>query len=409
MTERVSVATNGAQALNGNSYFASVSADGRFVAFGSSADGLDPSDMNGGADVFVRDRVNGTTERVSVSFAGIQGVGTGYFSSISNDGRFVAFASWGTDLVNGDTNGVADVFVRDRLNGTTERVSVDSGGAEGNGESAYYNSPSISADGRFVAFESLATNLVAGDTNGVYDIFVHDRLNGTTERVSVSSSGAQGNGPSGSSFVSGGAKLSADGRFVVLASYANNLVAGDTNQLEDVFVRDRDASGFTSLCDAGLGGVIACPCSNPPNGPAHGCDNSVNTGGAVLTAVGNSYLSMDSIVFTTCCEEPNAMSIVVQGDALVADGLQFGEGVRCVGGTLKRLYTKTALGGSITAPDFGAGDPSVSARSAALGDVIQAGDSRWYLVYYHDPNAVGPCSQLGQFNATQTAHVAWSL
>src|SRR5213595_159425 len=114
--------------------------------------------------------------------------------------------------------------------GTTERVSMDSAGNEGNGGSG---GPAISADGRFVAFASYASNLVPGDTNGVADVFVHDRQTGTTKRVSVNSAGTQGNGGSGSP------AISADGRFVAFSSYATNLVPGDTNGVVDVFVHDR--------------------------------------------------------------------------------------------------------------------------------------------------------------------------
>src|SRR5262249_36368541 len=154
---------------------------------------------------------------------------------------------------------------------TTERVSVDSGGAQSNDHSLY---PAISADGRFVAFESLASNLVAGDANGWLDVFVHDRQTGATELDSVDSSGAQGDADGLYP------PISADGRFVAFESQASNLVAGDPNVALDVFYHDRAASGFTSLCDPGANGVIACPCANPPTGPRRGCNNSAATGGA---------------------------------------------------------------------------------------------------------------------------------
>jgi Tol biopolymer transport system component len=242
-TERVSVSSSGAQG-DGDSGFASISADGRFVAFESLASNLVPGDTNAtagdpwsGRDVFVRDRLTGRTERVSVSSSGAQGNSWSAEPSVSADGRFVAFTSWASNLVPGDTNATAgdpwsgcDVFVRDRLTGRTERVSVSSSGAQGNDWSY---SPSISADGRFVAFKSFASNLAPGDTNVVRDVFVRDRLTGTTERVSVSSSGAQGDGGSGF------ASISADGRFVAFESSASNLAPGDTNACYDVFVRDR--------------------------------------------------------------------------------------------------------------------------------------------------------------------------
>src|SRR5262249_6855355 len=154
------------------------------------------NDTNGQADIFVRDRRTGTTERVSVATGGAQGNGESGCCSvaISGDGRFVAFESFASNLVPGDTNGEFDTFVRDRQTGTTERVSVATGGAQADGASGIV---SISADGRFVAFVFFGTNLVPGDTNDQPDVFVRDRLRGTTERVSVATGGLQSNGPSG--------------------------------------------------------------------------------------------------------------------------------------------------------------------------------------------------------------------
>jgi Tol biopolymer transport system component len=401
-TQRVSVDSGGAQG-NRDSGGTSISADGRYVAFSSEASNLVSGDTNGFFDVFVRDRQNATTERVSVDSGGAQGNGNSARASISADGRYVAFKSIATNLVPGDTNALDDVFVRDRQSGTTERVSVDSGGAQGNANSEDYCSPSISADGRYVAFGSYATNLVPGDTNGFTDVFVRDRQSATTERVSVNSGGAQGNSYSLSP------SISADGRYVAFDSSATNLVPGDTNGLYDVFVRDRNTAGFASLCDPGVGGVIACPCSNPPSGPDRGCDNSASTGGAILSASGVASVSADSLVLTTSGEKPTALSIVVQGSAVVSSGLVYGQGVRCPGGTLKRLYVKLAHGGSITAPDFFVGDLYITERSAALGDPIQPGQSRWYLVYYRDPVVLGGCPSTSLFNATQTGQVSWSL
>ena len=227
-TPRVSVDSAGVQ---GNlwSDYPSISADGRYVAFESYATNLVPGDTNAN-DIFVRDRLLGTTTRVSVDSAGAQGDWGSYHPSISADGRYVAFGSDSTNLVPGDTNGSRDVFVRDTLTGTTTRVSVDSAGVQGDGAGGYY-SPSISADGRYVAFDSWATNLVSGDTNGTGDVFVRDRLLGITTRTSVDSGGTQGNGESGKP------SISADGRCVAFSSVASNLVPGDTNGVEDVFVR----------------------------------------------------------------------------------------------------------------------------------------------------------------------------
>jgi hypothetical protein len=127
----------------------------------------------------------------------------------------------------------------------------------------------------------------------------------------------------------------------------------------------------------------------------------------VLSAAGGTYLAFDSLVFTTSGEKPTALSILLQGTSPVLAGATYGQGVRCLGGTLKRLFSKNAVGGSITAPDFGAGEPSVSARSAAKGDAIQPGQSRWYLVFYRDPIVLGGCPASSTFNATQTGRVDW--
>src|SRR5881409_3649136 len=267
-TVRVSVASGGTEGDDA-SLGSALSADGRFVAFDSAATDLVAGDTNGVSDVFVHDRQTGTTERVSVASGGAQGngssglIGFAFPPALSADGRFIAFVSFATNLVAGDTNAANDVFVHDRLTGTTERVSVASGGTEGNDASLGF---ALSADGRFVAFESAATDLVAGDTNGVSDVFVHDRQTGRTERVSVASGGAQGNGNSGLIGFAFPPALSADGRFIAFVSFATNLVAGDTNGATDVFVHDRltgttervsVASGGTEGNDASLGPALS--------------------------------------------------------------------------------------------------------------------------------------------------------
>lgn len=233
VTQRVSVGPGGRQAIDEIGEFfltdVSISADGRYVAFTSNAQNLVDRDTNGSTDVFVRDRLAGVTQRVSVGPGGRQSNGFSFTADISADGRFVALTSSATNLVDGDTNGSRDVFVRDRLAGTTRRVSLGPATGQANGTSI---GGSMSADGRFVAFTSLATNLVAGDTNGTGDAFVRDRLAGSTVRVSVGPSGRQGNGDSFAEDVS------ADGRHVTFSSRASNLVPRDTNARQDVFARD---------------------------------------------------------------------------------------------------------------------------------------------------------------------------
>jgi Tol biopolymer transport system component len=231
VTVRVSVSSAGEQGSDASDRPA-ISADGRYVAFASEASNLVPGDTNASFDVFVHDRSTGATERVSVSSAGEQANSTPYRSpAITADGRYVAFVSGANNLVTGDTNGLQDVFVHDRISAVTERVSVSSLGEESNGVS---EEPATSSDGRYVTFHSFATNLVAGDTNGFRDVFVHDRVTAVTERVSVSSTGEQSNG------FSYWPSISADGRYVVFSSWATNLVPGDTtDEGPDVFVHDR--------------------------------------------------------------------------------------------------------------------------------------------------------------------------
>ncbi len=247
VTERVSVDSTGQEA-NGSNVHTIISADGRYVAFYSTATNLVPGDTNGTTDVFVHDRVTGITERVSVDSSGQEANGGSGGPSISSDGRYVAFGSAASNLVPGDTNGTSDVFVHDRVTGLTERVSVDSNGQEANGLNRLTGSSvyeTISGDGRYVVFISEASNLVTGDTNGIRDIFVHDRVTGMTERVNVDNNGEEANG------LSINATISADGRYVAFDSYASNLVPGDTNASQDVFVRylDNDGDGFTLFDD----------------------------------------------------------------------------------------------------------------------------------------------------------------
>jgi hypothetical protein len=163
----------------------------------------------------------------------------------------------------------------------------------------------------------------------------------------------------------------------------------------------------TYLCDPGTAGVIACPCANPPTGLTRGCNNSAHTGGASITASGLGSLASPTLAFTTANETPIASSVLLQGNAGQAGGVPFGQGVRCVAGHLTRLFVKLASAGSILAPNFGAGDPSLPARSAALGDPINVGEDRWYVVYYRDPVVLGSCPSSSTFNTTNTARVSW--
>jgi Tol biopolymer transport system component len=321
-TELVSISSSGVPG-NRQSRDVAISAHGRFIAFSSNADNLVPDDLNATTDIFVRDRTRGTTERVSVSSTGEAGDLFSGGPSISTDGgRFVTFWSMASNLVPGDTNNAGDVFVHDRKLGTTELVSVSPTGEPGNDDSgSEIRGQSISADGRFIAFVSGASNiasgrgvivvrdrklrtskrigrplnrepvsgftslgaisangrfvtfnsslsnLVVGDTNNTHDVFVHDRKLGITERVSVSSTGEQGND---SSFAH---DISANGRFVTFVSEADNLVNGTTGRcnsfVQCVFVRDRKL-GTTELVSVSPTGAPANRLSSNPSISADG-------------------------------------------------------------------------------------------------------------------------------------------
>jgi len=228
----VSTDSNGAQADDDSSQPA-MSADGRFVAFTSEAENLVAGDTNETIDVFLKDLLTGAIARVSVDYAGVQGAGSSCNASLSHDGRYVAFLSDAGNLVPIDTNALNDAFVKDMQTGSIFRVSTDSNGNQANRSTSC---AVLSGDGRHVALVTGATNLVANDTNGVDDVFVKNLDTGSLTRVSTD---AQGQQTSGVSWSTDGPSLSSDGRYVAFASEADNLTADDDNAATDVFVKDR--------------------------------------------------------------------------------------------------------------------------------------------------------------------------
>ena len=219
-----------------------MSGDGRYVAFSSQTSKLDPADHDKVSDIFVRDLQAGTTTLVSRASSATKGDGDSWSPAISDDGRFVAFFSYATNLDPADTDQTTDVFVRDLQAGTTtlvSRTSNQAGGAKGDGDSL---APAISGDGRYVSFESVATNLDPADTDQTTDVFVRDVQAGTTTLVS------RADGPSGvnANDVAKGPAISGDGRLVSFTSSATNLDPGDHDSAWDVFVRDVQA-GTTTL------------------------------------------------------------------------------------------------------------------------------------------------------------------
>ncbi|PJF26539.1 MAG: hypothetical protein CUN53_07445, partial [Phototrophicales bacterium] len=277
-TFRVSVSSTGVQGAQANDG-STISGDGRYIAF-YSASGLllppgqatnfscqrdtNPSTLEKCYDVYVHDRINQTTERVSISTSGAQGnndsgqnvVNINTIVPVDNigvsfDGRYIAFYSLASNLVTGDTNNAADIFVRDRLLNTLTRVSVSSSGVQGNGESIY---PDMSNDGRYIVFESDASNLIPSDVNNTRDVFIRDTVAGTTSIISLSSIGTQTGLPNYQPVISG------NGRYVAFTSDSSNLqvpfipVQTDTNALPDIYIHDRQ-TGRTQIVSSRFNGI----------------------------------------------------------------------------------------------------------------------------------------------------------
>jgi hypothetical protein len=269
---------------------------------------------------------------------------------------------------------------------------VGSGGAQASGESY---SASISADGRFVAFQSYAPNLVANDTNFQSDVFRRDFQDGVTERVSVRLDQSSANGYSYSPSISG------DGRYVAFSSSATNLVNGDTNFTDDAFVHDGETFVLVPIC-FGDGTENACPCES--GAPGRGCENSGSVGGAKLAGLGEAFLANDTLQLVATDERPTSLSVIWQGQQVPQR--RFGDGLGCIGGQLRRMYIRNAVGGTVLAPQ--GADPSISARSASMGSPLAPGAKRVYHSFYRDGSPDYCPDPFGStFNTTNGMLVLW--
>lgn len=244
---RLSTRADGTEA-NRESGFAQFSSDGRYVLFQSEASNLVDGDTNDSSDIFLKDLSTGQVTRVSTKADGTQSNNSSYYAQFSADGRYIVFESHASDLVTGDANNQKDIFLKNLATGEITRVSTAADGTQGNARSM---NASLSANGRYVLFESEASNLVSGDTNGSADVFRKDVITGEIMRVSTATTGEQGN--SGSYTFSYGPEFSADGRYVVFDSRASNLVPGDNNASDDIFRKDLLTGEVTLLSVAADG------------------------------------------------------------------------------------------------------------------------------------------------------------
>jgi len=243
-TERVSVNSAGSEG-NRVSRTPSINADGQLIVFASEATNLVDGDTNNFQDIFIHDWLTGTTERVSLNVHGQEANGASDWPEISADGFSVVFTSTASNLVDGDSNGVEDVFVVDLQSGEVELVSQS---ATGDQADAASTQPVISGDGRFVAFVSAATNLVPGATEGLGEIYLYDRAEGSLQWVSAPLSGSVNDGASGEP------AISADGSWVALSSSSTQLVPGDTNSRRDIFFWNRASSALERVNVTQIGG-----------------------------------------------------------------------------------------------------------------------------------------------------------
>jgi Tol biopolymer transport system component len=396
-----SLGAGGTSGNNHSGYVAAValSGNGQQVAFISNASDLVLGDTNGVADMFVTNLATSLVQRVTVTTAGVEANGTCRACDISGDGKLVVFDSVASNLVIGDMNGAPDVFLRNMAAGTTERMSVDSNGIEANAYSVF---PMISGDGTTVVFNSLATNLVAMDLNGFSDVFTRNVASGQVRRVSEDPGGLGGNGASSD------ACLNLDGTVTVFASSAKNLVLGDMNGVGDVFVASpggtSDNSGASDCdCTAANG-----PCSTV-SGPDRGCPNSnINALGAQLIGSGNAAIGADTFSMTVTDAAPIKPGLILSGDATLGPNgfgtIPDSAGLLCVGGSTRRgSVVLTDANGAASFPDF---------QGAAYGDsdIVGVGVSISYTYWFRDPGTANGCvgdTGSSDFNFSNGWTVTW--
>jgi hypothetical protein len=379
-TQRVSVSTAGVQANDAVEGFPGVSATGRFVAFASAASNLVPNDSNTRSDVFVRDLALQTTVRVSVSSTGVEGNAASGQPMVSGDGKIVAFMSNASNLAPGDLNAAPDVFVRNLRTSGTTLVSASSAGVRGNAASS---DPSITGDGRYVTYTSRASNLVPGDTNLASDVFLYDRATLTTSLVSVDATGGPANGASAN------AEISSNGTWIAFDSYATDLVATDTNNHRDIFRRDHTTS-VTEL-------ISRAPYTSLVQTNGHSFAPSISTDGLVTFATDATNLAnADTNGVTDVALFQRTGSYLVSSP----DGSTFVGGWAPTISETTMVFTSNspdlAPNDTNNAPDVFNLDPDPLPCTSGSGgqvecDLTSSGDPvpttvQWYIDGVHDPS-----------------------
>ncbi len=389
--QRVSVSSAGAEGDNwsGQLFGIDINGDGQQILFASAATNLVAGDTNAWTDMFVRDQMAGTTERVSLTVSGAEGDKSCRSGTISDDGDVIAFDSASTNMVPGDTNNFPDCFVLVRSTGALARISVAEDGTEGTSSSIM---PFVSADGSVICFQSLAPELDGGPVGAagnVLDTFRYNVATGGLTQISVGSNGA-GNDDSFN------ARPMANGALVAMASDASNFDPIDTNSSADIFLVIPGGGGGTgaSFCDSA--DSIGCPCGNS-GAAGEGCANGTGQG-AVMSASGSASASASSLVFSTVNLIPSQPGLYFQGNNAIAggQGIHFGDGLRCAGGGVVRLQVRFAAAG---------GTSSTSIDIAAKGSV-SAGDTKRYQLWYRDPNT-SACGAL--FNLSNGVEIVWGV
>jgi len=352
---------------NGASSEPTISETGDLVAFTSTASNLIATDANGAvSDIFLKNLIDESVSLISVNSAGTQASGgNSYSPSISGDGSVIAFVSEATNLVTGDNNGVADIYVHDIQTGQTERVSVDSSGNQANGASSH---PVISQNGRYVLFESVATNLVAGDTNGLGDIFIHDRVRGETYLATRDLSGTLADGHSAMPAFSG------NGRYLAYATDATNIVTPDTNAVSDIVVENQTDIATTEAVALTTPNVLLND-TDVDNDPLSVLSNTSPTNGVAVDNTDGTF-----------SYTPNAGYIGIDKfDYTVSDG---------AGGTDIATVTM-AIGRSNYVPQ-GVGDSATSTGGASVTIPVLAND----FDLDNDPLAVATADTVSVWGGT---------